>query len=112
MSLEDLTGLARFPSLPIRRVRRTARWLCGTAGAQVLTLGLLRRVVRAWRKGFRQTDVAGDRLQQGGVVIVAPTGLELYRFISREAGDHPPASSILAALNNSQLSTDKSQVLT
>lgn len=64
----------------------------------VLTVGVLRRSLRAWRQGFRQSGVAGDPFQQGGVVIVAPTGLERYRFISREAGDHPPASSILAAL--------------
>ena len=94
----DPTGQA-YCAMGMRRGRRS-----------VLTLRLLKHVVRAWRQGFRQTDVAGDALQQGGVVIVAPTGVELYRFISREAGDHPPASSILAALDNSQLSSLKSQV--
>lgn len=64
----------------------------------VFTLRLVRHVVRAWRQGFRQTYVAGDPLQQGGVVIVAPTGRELYRFVSREAGDHPPAAEILEGL--------------
>ena len=68
--------------MDMRRGRRT-----------VLTLRLLRHALRAWRQGFRQTDVAGDPFQQGGVVIVAPTGVERYRFISREAGDHPPAST-------------------
>ena len=64
----------------------------------VFTLGVLRNSIRAWRQGFRQSGVAGDPFQQGGVVIVAPTGRELYRFISREAGDHPPPSAILTAI--------------
>lgn len=54
-------------------------------------------VTAMWR-GFRQTFVAGDPLQQGGVVVIAPGGVERYRYISREAGDHPPVSRILAAL--------------
>ena len=66
----------------------------------VLTLRVLARSVKAWARGFRQTRVAGDPFQQGGVVVIAPTGVERYRFISREAGDHPPAADILAALRN------------
>jgi len=64
----------------------------------VLTMGVLRHGLNAWRLGFRQSRVAGDPFQQGGVVIIAPTGLERYRFISREAGDHPRPVEILAAL--------------
>jgi peroxiredoxin len=77
----------------------------------VMTVGVLRRALRAWRLGFRQSRVAGDPFQQGGVVIVDPTGLERYRFISREAGLHPRPADILAALEatlNSQLSRLKS----
>jgi peroxiredoxin len=64
----------------------------------VFTLGTLSRSITAWRQGFRQTAVAGDPFQQGGVVIVAPSGEERYRFVSREAGEHPPAAEVLAAL--------------
>jgi peroxiredoxin len=64
----------------------------------VLTLGVLARSLTAWAGGFRQTRVAGDPFQQGGVVVIAPTGVEHYRFISREAGEHPPAAEILAAI--------------
>ena len=64
----------------------------------VLTPGVLMRSMRAWRNGFRQSHVAGDPLQQGGVVVIAPGGTELYRFVSHEAGQHAPAPEILSAL--------------
>lgn len=68
----------------------------------VLTAGVLKRSLRARQRGFHQSSVAGDPFQQGGVVIVEPTGVERYRFISREAGDHPRPADILDALNKSQ----------
>lgn len=66
----------------------------------VMSPGVFTRTVGAWRQGFRQWKIAGDPLQQGGVVIVGPGGVEYYRFISREAGDHPPAGEILAAVES------------
>jgi len=56
------------------------------------------RAARARWMGFRQTRIAGDPFQQGGVVVIARGGEERYRFISREAGDHPRPSEIVAAL--------------
>lgn len=64
----------------------------------ILTLGVLARSLKAWASGFRQTRIAGDPFQQGGVVVIAPAGVERYRFISREAGEHAPAADIIAAL--------------
>lgn len=64
----------------------------------VLTPGVLVRSLAAWRRGFRQSRVAGDPLQQGGVLVVAPGGKEYFRFISREAGQHPPAEQVVAAI--------------
>jgi hypothetical protein len=64
----------------------------------VLTPGVFWRSLRAFVRGFRQTGVAGDPLQQGGVVVMAPGGRELYRFISREAGQHAPAAAIVESL--------------
>lgn len=66
--------------------------------ASVLSPGALTRGVHAWRAGFRQSPVAGDPLQQGGVVVIAPGGEERFRFISRHAGDHPTPVQILTAL--------------
>ncbi len=54
-----------------------------------LTPGVLARALRARWSGFRQTKTAGDPLQQGGAVVFAPGGAELYRHVSSAAGDHP-----------------------
>jgi peroxiredoxin len=54
--------------------------------------------IKALLQGFRQTSVAGDPLQQGGVLVIEPGGVERYRYISREAGDHPSPDAILASL--------------
>ena len=66
----------------------------------VLSLRVLLRSLKALRQGFRQTGVAGDAFQQGGVVAIAPGGQEVYRYISRDAGDHPRPDAILAALKS------------
>ena len=66
--------------------------------ASLLTLATPGRVFKAWRSGFRQSRVAGDPLQQGGVVVIGPGGVEHFRFISRDAGDHPTSEQILATL--------------
>lgn len=60
--------------------------------------GVWLRAARALRAGFRQTRVAGDAFQQGGVLVIDPQGVERFRYISRSAGDHPAPASILNAL--------------
>jgi NAD(P)-dependent dehydrogenase (short-subunit alcohol dehydrogenase family) len=54
--------------------------------------------MRAWRSGFRQSGVQGDPWQLGGVFVIRPEAELVYRYVSREAGDHAPAEEILAAL--------------
>ena len=54
--------------------------------------------VRACRSGFRQTKVAGDPFQQGGIVVMSPGDHERYRYVSEEAGDHPPFEQVLDTL--------------
>jgi hypothetical protein len=66
--------------------------------ASSLAPAVLVRGLRALGAGFRQSRVAGDPLQQGGVVVIAPGGVERFRFISRDAGDHPTPAQILSAL--------------
>jgi peroxiredoxin len=68
----------------------------------VLRPSVLARSLQALRAGFRQSTVAGDPLQQGGVVIVGPDGVERYRYISRSAGDHPDPEAILASLEGAR----------
>jgi dehydrogenase/reductase SDR family protein 12 len=54
--------------------------------------------LRALRAGSRQTGVQGDPWQLGGVFVIQPGGELTYRYVSLEAGDHPPVEEILAAL--------------
>lgn len=58
----------------------------------------LLNLARALRAGFRQTSVQGDALQLGGVLVVRPDGVAVYRHLSSEVGDHPPVAEVLAAL--------------
>ena len=63
-----------------------------------LTLGALRNYWRALRSGYFPRGLLGDTLQQGGVLVLLPGGRIAYRYLSREAGDHPPVADVLAAL--------------
>lgn len=63
-----------------------------------LTLGALGNYWRAMRSGYFPRGLLGDSLQQGGVLVVLPGGRIAYRYLSREAGDHPPVADVLAAL--------------
>jgi hypothetical protein len=54
--------------------------------------------LRALTSGFRQTSIEGDAFQLGGVFVIAPGGEVRYRYVSREAGDHPPIDAVLDAL--------------
>jgi NAD(P)-dependent dehydrogenase (short-subunit alcohol dehydrogenase family) len=54
--------------------------------------------VRAFWSGARQHGVHGDPWQLGGVFVIRPGGELVYRYLSREAGDHAPIAEVLAAL--------------
>lgn len=54
--------------------------------------------LRALRRGYRQTGVRGDPVQQGAVCVVTPDGALAYRYVSAVAGDHPLPEAVLAAL--------------
>lgn len=64
-----------------------------------LKLRLLKNTARAYAKGFRQTRVEGDPLQQGGVLVVDGTGRITFSYISETAGDHPTLEAVLTALD-------------
>jgi NAD(P)-dependent dehydrogenase (short-subunit alcohol dehydrogenase family) len=54
--------------------------------------------LRALRAGSRQGAIQGDPWQLGGVFVIRRDGELAYRYVSREAGDHPPVDDILVAL--------------
>ena len=65
---------------------------------ELLSPRLPLNALRALSSGSRQTGVQGDPWQLGGVFVIRPGGDLTYRYVSREAGDHPPVADILEAL--------------
>jgi NAD(P)-dependent dehydrogenase (short-subunit alcohol dehydrogenase family) len=95
---EDLELPADVPLLvdPALRAYRAAGLRRGRV--ELLSPRLPLHALRALRKGFRQTGVEGDPWQLGGVFVVRPGGVLAYRHASADAGDHPPVSDLLEAL--------------
>ena len=65
---------------------------------ELLSPRLPLNALRALSSGSRQAGVQGDPWQLGGVFVIRPGGDLTYRYVSREAGDHPPVADILAGL--------------
>lgn len=55
--------------------------------------------IRAYKDGFRQTAVAGDPWQNGGVFVIRPPGHVLFEQRSDSPGDHADPAAVLAALD-------------
>lgn len=81
-------GLVAYRAAGLRRGR-----------AELFSPRMIGNAVRAWKAGFRQTGVEGDAFQLGGVLVVRAGGDLVYRYASREAGDHPPIEEVLAGLD-------------
>jgi len=58
---------------------------------------LLRNLLRALRRGFRQRGVQGDAWQQGGVLVVARDGRLLHAQLDGTGGDELDLAAVLAA---------------
>jgi peroxiredoxin len=68
--------------------------------ATVVAPSVLGRGLVAFARGFRQSEVLGDPLQQGGALVVAAGGQVLFRYVSRHAGDHPAPAELIAVLDS------------
>jgi hypothetical protein len=86
----------RFPVYtdPSREAFRRAG-LVRRFGIGVKSLGLARRALSA---GHRQGRTQGDPWQQGGVLVVAPSGEVLWRHADSGVGDHGDPADALRAL--------------
>ncbi len=95
---EDLRLPSDVPLLvdPERRAYRAAGLRRGRV--EMLSPRLPLHALRALRQGFRQSSVEGDPWQLGGVFVITPGGALAYRYVSAEAGDHPPMTELLAAI--------------
>ncbi|MBC8187474.1 MAG: SDR family NAD(P)-dependent oxidoreductase [Proteobacteria bacterium] len=81
-------GLRAYRAAGLRRGR-----------VEALSPRLPLNALRALASGSRQTGVQGDPWQLGGVFVVRPGGELMYRYVGREAGDHPPTDEIIDALD-------------
>jgi hypothetical protein len=59
--------------------------------------GVIRNTVRAFGRGARQGSVRGDPWQLGGVFAIRAGGELVWKHVSRELGDHPPAEAVIDA---------------
>jgi dehydrogenase/reductase SDR family protein 12 len=66
---------------------------------EILSPRLPLHAARALWRGARQGSIQGDPWQLGGVFVIRPDGELTYRYVSSEAGDHPPLDAILDALS-------------
>jgi len=80
--------------------KREAYQLAGFTRSIRSTLSVrgLVNYLRAKRKGFRQGRLAGDPWQQGGTLVVAPSGEVLFEYRSEGPGDHAAPERLVAAL--------------
>lgn len=81
------------PSLDSYRVLGLKRGLLATLGPTSALKGL-----RAFVNGHRQTRLAGDAWQQGGVIVLDRTGSVVYLQRNADAGDRPDPAAIIVAL--------------
>ena len=58
--------------------------------------------VKAFADGRRQGRTQGDPWQQGGVLVVAPTGDVVWHHVSGRSGDNASAAAIATAVIDSQ----------
>lgn len=87
------------PELEAYRTAGLRRGMRDALRAKTLT-----HAMRAFRQGFRQSSVKGDPWQLGGIFVIAPGGKVLWKYISREAGDHPDPDRILEVLRGKEAS--------
>jgi hypothetical protein len=81
------------PSLEVYQAAGLKRGVRTVLNARAALAGL-----GALRGGFRQGRTQGDTWQQGGVVVIAPSGDVIWTQVSEFAGDNAGADEILATL--------------
>lgn len=73
-----------------------------------LSLGTMKRGWATYRKGFRQGSMQGDAFQQGGVVLVEPSGNIIWSHIDEGPGMHAKPEQVRKAVKDYKWSITKS----
>jgi hypothetical protein len=82
---------------PSLRTYKAAGFLSGAR--TVANARTAKHGVRALLQGFVQGRTQGTASQQGGALVIAKNGTEIYRYVSQEAGDHPDPKDLVRALH-------------
>jgi len=90
--LTDIARVVTDPSLKAFDAAGMVRSRWSTFGPR----GLL-NLARSLARGFKQTTIEGEPLQQGGVIVVAADGTIAYVQVEQAAGDHAPNDEVVAA---------------
>ena len=86
------------PSYPIfTDPSRESFKLAGMQRRVGLSLKSLQRGRRAMAEGHRQGATRGDVLQQGGVILLEPSGQVAFRHIDSEAGEQVDLDALMEA---------------
>lgn len=81
------------PSLEVYRAAGLKRGVMTVLNARAAI-----KALGALRAGRRQGRTQGDEWQQGGVLVIAPSGDVIWSQISEYAGDNAAPDAIIAAL--------------
>jgi hypothetical protein len=81
------------PSLEVYKAAGLKRGVLKTFNARAAI-----KAIGALRSGSRQGRTQGDEWQQGGVVVVAPSGDVIWTQVSEYAGDNAAVDEILSAV--------------
>jgi hypothetical protein len=81
------------PSLKVYEAAQLERGFVKTFSARSLV-----PTIKAFAGGHRQGSIQGDNFQQGGVLVVAPSGEVKWHHISKRSGDNATADEIASAL--------------
>lgn len=100
------TTRASYRALGMKRglARTLGSWRTWVKMLRALRGGVRQKRVRVilrwwyWAVPVLLPGTQGDAWQLGGVLVVLPDGRVAYRYLSTVAGDHPPPSEVLAAL--------------
>lgn len=60
------------------------------------------RAVGTLKQGFRQGRTQGDEWQQGGVLVIEPSGEVVWSHVSDHAGDNADPDAIVAVLEQAR----------
>ncbi|MBA3396831.1 MAG: AhpC/TSA family protein [Deltaproteobacteria bacterium] len=81
------------PSLAVYKAAELKRGVLNTFDPRALG-----KTISALSRGRRQGRTQGDPWQQGGVLVIAPTGEIRWHHVSDRPGDNATADDIVAAL--------------